>query len=779
MNTIKTFGNGLYFRMRRLKKAFRNWKKFGVVIFGSMFLASSLVPGLALAQTPDTRLYEVYLTPQASNSITVGQSKDYHAQAFLGLDDVTAQSTFTWVVSQGNATVTTAANSGKDFVFTPTAAGTYTIKARGFYTPDTSKNAWQKFDGTLVVTDGGTGGDDTDTRLYEVYLTPQASNPVCLSAANHSKDYHAQAFLGLDDVTAQSTFTWVVSKDNQTVQTVLNSGKDFVFTPTSIGTYTIKAQGTYTPNNTKMAWQKFQGVLVVNNDCTTPPPTGVCAVQSNSTIQAVNNPSNQLTLVNGEATQAIKAQFKTSVGNVLNDDYNIHFTTSPIATSSITSTQGDASFRATAEGTYTVTAIARHENNDCPDIILTLTLTVLGQPTGNILHHVKIVPQFDSIQNGQSSDLYTAYAYLDQAETQDVSNQTTFVWKFNPSVRSNQGNAFTSTIGTLTNFSGRNTTFIAFPNAVNSTQTFFDYLYVEGTFNNVTKTDYTDIQISPLGVQDNFLQRVTANANPTQVCFNSTSTLTAQAFNNNGGTVAANYAWTKLSGHGHLNSTSGSNVTYTSGNDQETATFLVIATSTDGARTASNTTSVSVVNCNNQQTFNLNGNIFGVIEDGSTPSPCDVIVYTVTITNPNATTVHNVQVRMPIPANTEFVSATSAVSAPALQGNEIAWNVGTMTGGQTRTMVVRARILCSLNHNVSIIAHANVTGNEISPFTITSNRIDVVFGGTRPTPPVTGKGPLASTGMDAGTVAGISALSMVLSILAYAWLNRRKAYEIQ
>ncbi|MBU1092696.1 hypothetical protein KJ836_03445, partial [Patescibacteria group bacterium] len=45
---MKGLGLGIYYRLRRMKKALRNWRKFGVIIFGSMFLLTNLLAPMHL-----------------------------------------------------------------------------------------------------------------------------------------------------------------------------------------------------------------------------------------------------------------------------------------------------------------------------------------------------------------------------------------------------------------------------------------------------------------------------------------------------------------------------------------------------------------------------------------------------------------------------------------------------------------------------------------------------------------------------------------------------------
>ncbi|MEA1909893.1 MAG: hypothetical protein U9M89_02650 [Patescibacteria group bacterium] len=73
MNFIKS----VYYRLRRIKKAMRNWKKFGVIIFGSIFLLANLIPASQLADAATPKLTYLYTNP-ATLSIEEGKSYQFH-----------------------------------------------------------------------------------------------------------------------------------------------------------------------------------------------------------------------------------------------------------------------------------------------------------------------------------------------------------------------------------------------------------------------------------------------------------------------------------------------------------------------------------------------------------------------------------------------------------------------------------------------------------------------------------------------------------------------------
>ncbi|AKM84597.1 MAG: hypothetical protein VE98_C0001G0140 [candidate division Kazan bacterium GW2011_GWA1_50_15] len=259
MDVLKTVGRRIYFQVRRLKKAMRNWKKFGVIIFGGLVLAMNVLP---VAQaTADTRLFEVYVGMTGQHTVAVGTPVGFTAQSYIGADDATTDTSFNWEVRQGTALVTSRTGGTASYSFTPTAAGTYAITTRGIYQPNPIKSAWAKTPATLTVT-GGT----TDMRLFEVYVGYTGQNSITVGTP---AIFHAESHIGADDATTDTSFNWQVKRGTVLVASTTDSGKDYTFTPTTAGTYTITTRGIYRPNTTKSAWAKTPATLTATS--TTPP----------------------------------------------------------------------------------------------------------------------------------------------------------------------------------------------------------------------------------------------------------------------------------------------------------------------------------------------------------------------------------------------------------------------------------------------------------------------------------------------------------------------------
>lgn len=285
MNFLKILGMGMYYRIRRIKKALRNWRKFGVIIFGSLFLAGSLF-GVQMADAQGS--FHVSLSP-TNSAITLGQSKLYTAQAFNGITNVTSATTFAWTASKAGQTV--AQSAGTTWNFTPAEIGVYTMNVRG--THSGGDIAFADTLGTLTVTTPPT--PPTPEIHLTVSLYPTATNPILLG---QFKLYTAQAFNGTTSVTFSSIFAWTASKGGQTV--AQSNGTTWNFTPSTTGTYTINTRGTYSG---VMAFADTPATLVVQS---TPPPVEYCSF--------VNIIDSSIDMTIGES-QYIAYSAKTNLGN--------------------------------------------------------------------------------------------------------------------------------------------------------------------------------------------------------------------------------------------------------------------------------------------------------------------------------------------------------------------------------------------------------------------------------------------------------------------------------
>jgi len=81
MKMLRKFALSLYYRLRRAKKAFRNWRKFGVIIFGSIFLFSNSGLALSALAVGQGNLEYVSIRP-TSVSLQVGEIYQFSGYAY-------------------------------------------------------------------------------------------------------------------------------------------------------------------------------------------------------------------------------------------------------------------------------------------------------------------------------------------------------------------------------------------------------------------------------------------------------------------------------------------------------------------------------------------------------------------------------------------------------------------------------------------------------------------------------------------------------------------------
>ncbi|MFH0905495.1 MAG: hypothetical protein V1826_02135 [bacterium] len=122
MDFFKTIGLGVYYRVRRMSKALKNWRKFGVIIFGGLLIAMNF-GGLMPVKSVDAdvpKLTYLYIEP-STLSIIEGQSYTVKAKAY---DQNWAPMTVTPTWSM-NKTLAGSITSGGVFTASHTL-GTYT-----------------------------------------------------------------------------------------------------------------------------------------------------------------------------------------------------------------------------------------------------------------------------------------------------------------------------------------------------------------------------------------------------------------------------------------------------------------------------------------------------------------------------------------------------------------------------------------------------------------------------------------------------------------------------
>lgn len=169
---VKGLGLGIYYRLRRMNKAFKNWRKFGVIIFGSIFLLSNLIAPMHLVdEATASGLTYLYIDP---STLSIEQGKTY--QLSYRAEDQNHQP----------ITITPDWSMSKITAGSVTSTGLFTACS----TPGTYNNAIKLSSGALstyarVIVTASTenGGGNIDPPVVTAKLTYLYIDPSTLSVA--------------------------------------------------------------------------------------------------------------------------------------------------------------------------------------------------------------------------------------------------------------------------------------------------------------------------------------------------------------------------------------------------------------------------------------------------------------------------------------------------------------------------------------------------------------------------------------------------------------------
>lgn len=819
MNLLKTLGLGMYYRVRRISKAFKNWKKFGVIIFGSLFLAGN-VSVLQLADAAGSLHMSIYPT---NSTITLGSDKLYTAQVYNGITNITPDASVTWLAS--DATHTVATGTGASWVFRPTAAGTYTIRAQARY--QTNPVFWADTDATLTVT-------GTDNQTYGVSASATTSGNQIQTG--ESKSYTAAAVYGTQPMTDQSTFGWVVTKAGVTVASN-GTGKSYTFTPSSAGTYSVKVRGIYNASASlqKTAWSN-ELTLIVNPPITPPPATSLHAslYPTYSEITLGSNKTYTGQAYNGTTNITSQSTFTwvTRKAGTL------------IETKSFGLGNSLYTFRPTTAGTYTITMTASNNgksvNADTPATL------VVNSVQDNRNYLVTLSPAGTQYTPVFVAKTYTAAAAYGDA---DVTNDSTFGWEVTDAagrtVKSSSGKTMSfssptagtfrirvrgiyytvgiqktawSDYGTLIveptdecslinittgdlrlrrgdtvdiNYYTQTTQGHSIPEANlvwNATGGLFnttthrytatevgDFILSATCRLNPAVTDSINIRVDRIIVDEDYLANVSIFADRTQLCLSESTGLSAQAYDQHGNPISgASYRWEEY-GVGYLSGDRYSQYGARFNADNAVGTGRIVVTATWQGRTVSSgELLINVRDCSNPipTPHFIDGSITAVTADGKPVCTDSVIIYMVRLTNTQGTS-HNVRLNMTLPSTLRLLEASSASDNPGISGNMVTWAPGTMVQGESVVMTVKAQVKDEVRVGSNLQASAFVQSDENpNGFYIYSNNLKVICG-TGPK-----GGPLPSTGAPVWWLISLGAVALGMSALTYRWLNRRMTQVI-
>ncbi|MBU2464621.1 MAG: PKD domain-containing protein [Candidatus Edwardsbacteria bacterium] len=801
MDFFKVLSRGVYYRIRRVAKALKNWRKFGVIMFGSMFLATIALPGTLLAQD----LLRVVVTP-TSSTIQVGESQAFNAIVKLNGMPTTPDS-LQWFV---NSTLQPSASGQTAFTYTPSAAGTYQIRANAV------KNG---INGTSLATLVAEGPAEED--LVRTVITPTSStikvgenqtfNAIVklngtvrsadtlrwfvntaerTDALNSTSLVVSLTVQGTYNIRAQATINGVVGTDYATLyvnpaMTNQPPVASLIATPNSGNAplYSIlNASGSYDPDGTivKYEWDRdgngsyeYIGSSVISYTYST---VGTYTARVRATDNYGNPATASATITVGQTPPVNQPPIANLVaypasGNApLNVTLNASGSYDPDSTGYIVSynwdIDGSSGFELTtvepittriysAAGTY-FARVRVIDNLGALSTIVTQTITVTNVPAPGQLTVTASVD--NPVISTYGSTVFRAQAYRDGSPV-----AATYQW------------VVMSGFGSFTNSYAQNATF----NAYGTTGTTSVRIYASAGGNTAVADSAVAIQGTvppPADYIEVIISPWTQNVYP-----GNTVTYTARVYNRYGTNVtgSSSVLWSlPNSNAGYIQSQNnyGSYAQVVVRTGSLIGTFPVRAQAWQGTLYDADEVSMTVQYqyippVPPTPNYWLTASIHGVIENGSTPSSGDTIVYTLHIANYRPNTVHNILAKVPVPTHATFLSAYSNVDDPYITGGVVYWNVGDLYNGQVKTMYLKVEIKEGLSKSgVTIQAKSYISANEISGFTIYSNKLYV--GGTG------GKDIdydyLVDTGIEIELLAMIALASLALSFMAYAFLNRRE-----
>ncbi|OGB74132.1 hypothetical protein A2V68_02255 [candidate division Kazan bacterium RBG_13_50_9] len=203
MNWFKTFGLRTYYQVRRIGKALRNWRKFGVIIFGSLFIATAI--GAPMGVGADQILTAVTIKP-ASAIVKEGTTKQFSAKAYDQYGEVISSGvSYSWSVTTA-AAGTISSGTG---LLTAGTAGQYTNAIK----LEASFGLAKKFAYASVTVSAGSGGGTTAPILTAITVSPSAA----ILNAGATKQFSAKAYDQFGQIISNASYAWTASSAAGTI----------------------------------------------------------------------------------------------------------------------------------------------------------------------------------------------------------------------------------------------------------------------------------------------------------------------------------------------------------------------------------------------------------------------------------------------------------------------------------------------------------------------------------------------------------------------------------
>jgi uncharacterized repeat protein (TIGR01451 family) len=804
MNFLKTLGKRTYYQVRRMKKALKNWRKFGVVIFGSLFVLSNVIAPYMPAKSAiaEGKVSYLYINP-STLSVKEGDSFQFNYRAEDENHNVITV-TPNWSVNVGTAG---SINSTGRFTASHNI-GTYNNAVK------LSAGTLSTYAKVVVYRDTTPPIPPTDPKVSYLYIIPPTLT--IEEGQGFQFGYRAE-----DENHNPISVTPNWSMNNSAAGTINSTG---YFTAShNIGTHGVAVK------LVAGALAVYAKVIITPSDEPTVTLSRVDIVNSAGTsVSSFSIDPNQNRQLYPKAydTEGNDITSITSFVWNIDSDYN---------STEVGTISQSGLYSAGNRAGYYSGAIRLSGSYNGKTLTDTASVTINQSEEESTLMSVVVSPSY-TVLDQNATRQFTAIAY-DQFNHQ-ITSGVDYTWSV---IHSG---------GTINSYSGLFT-------AGNTAGTFDSTVRVRASMDDQVVYDYATVTVNEIIVQSS-LDYVESYPSSITISHNQSFDFDAQAYDTNHSPLFSNvtYSWRIISGSGSINQSGlyqandyagtatvevkamqgtierydTSVVTVIDGPDNNTELSYVVLTpqtvtlntgastyfSAQAYNSAGNTVSATytwdVINSQagyinqsgyftasnnigtyyntvrvrayrngiersdyadvivrtggNDNNYGIDATLIGSDDNGGSAMENDVITYTLRITNNRSTTLSNVRATFDVPEYTSFISASSSSGGPTISGRTITWILnGNLYASETRTMTVRVVINSVVPRYTVIRAKAFITASEIANgIWVYANDITVAGSGQ----PI---GPLTPTGAINWILAMIA--SFLAAIVAYKVLQVR------
>jgi len=784
MHFLKTLGLKTYYSVRRIGKALRNWRKFGVIIFGSLFVASTFMPFSISADDLRVEITKNNLN-LSSLSVDMGDVVQFSAKAFLGVQEITSDTSFVWSTNG---------------LFKSTDVGF--ITQSGLYTAGETADFYS---GAIRLVGTYDGKSDLDTVSVTINsVTPPSpvitldrveildTNNLALSSFSidegNSKQFKTKAYdVNGNDITSQTSFVWSV---NGIAGTVTSNG--YFTASNNAGFYSgaINLTGTYNDKS------DVDTVSVLINEVTPVRNLTYVIINPASTVLDANttqqfsakayDQNNRLiidgvnyswSIVNGGGTinyasglftaGNIDGAFNNTVRVRASMSDNIHYDyatvtvreTIPVITlsyvevipSSVVLDQGSS---------YQFNARAYDQNNNL--IISGVSYTWAVVNSGGIINSAGVfkagsvdgtfsntVRVSASIEDNMVYDYATVIinpifiqATLDRVEIlpSSITLNTNQSFDFDAQAYDANNSPMFSNIdytwSVVSGYGSINQNGLFEASDITGTA----IIQAEASSGSLHRFDTATVTITGGIINNDVLSYVIITPQIVHLDPGQSVDFDAQAYNGSGFPISASYTWSAInSSAGFISSSGYLSAGYTVGSYYNSIRVKAYKNGVEKSDYAD-----VIIRLVTDQNYYLNANLSAVDENGGTVRPSDIILYTLTLTNNQNRRLTNVRTTLDLPEYTTFISVTSNDGSPGINGRNIVWNIANLNDGEINTLNLRVRINQNISANRIISAKAFASANELdNGFWVWANNLQVEGGIDIPDQPLTPTGAMS------------------------------------